>query len=1668
MAWMEKLADATRDLRTYLGLYVRPELLEGVNLSPIMKQFADYVSRGQRGNDIDPDNVLDDVVDDLAKLDTYGGRPALETLTADLRTQAEHLNSLTEGEAERIVLPHKTLTDEDRKKLPDVAKSLTKIIADWVRQAVLRRAQGWLYKHRKDVRIKEKREPVFYDKPGKMAPHQDEEKEIVPEWEKAEDPIHEELSEYKEESKWMTGLIDTVRQAIKDGGIPGTALPGNQAIYMDILDQIFLAEKHTPLQTIADKHNTTAPTVMAYRDRLARLVAKMIKDWHPSKAILKTREEEKTQEKGRTGDVPDYVEYLKGHSDRIKDLKEHIQPNSRWSDFVKQEIDLYAEGHSDKEVADVTGRSITTVRGTRSRYFMPAYRAWYLETKGDHMASVEALLPYGLVHTSAVKRMPYEPEDGQEDLSPSETPAHRKMVEQALVGASKRLSVTVYFHADYDNLDKHEKNLPHDDQGQPVPVAVHFGYEKYIAHLHEEQSFGKTSYKVDYEYTRDLNDDGSFKGPSSSWLKLNSKSSAGELKQDIDTYVEKKVVPMGLIPKRPLVKGTHDQISVDYQNTKTGKNYPSIKALADAFNGLADWEDPKHKEFLHQYDMLQEKKKAPAPPSGGSEAVDARMKLNRIRIELEKEIAKAKDLQDWAKVEILKKQYDEAEQLYEDVKKKREKHLDKVHDFIQEEMQELEHIKCAEDFVMDEKIAAIFPAPGEGVKKVVDWLTSHGQKASPNPRLWLSAADLIVLARTFKALMVHDQEKALEELKKKKGLNKDEKAAEEQRIHLQYQELHNGAVKAFEEFPEDLKARREEMKKGKEYASWEESMKAARKDPAWVDDAHKVEDVKNKMHTILREWQPAKPVQQRSVKMLELSKFTGVKSFLENELTGLDTIGQALVDAPLQPEAGEEKISKVRAEIDATEGRIKDLSETVTHLVHDITEKGRAYQENVKQLMGPTKKQEYRSLYDIKAAEEEVKPRWQQEHRTSPWQRPPKAKPPIKEDTGPQEEAPGKVDTEELEQTTEQMRADLDKQMDALVGLQENIKPMAAKISQLRDQLRTYKVPAIAAAKALDGKLSYVSSLYSYMTGLLPFMLHHEPHRYHAATAVEAVEEHVLSEVEKLRSKIVSTTHRLSGFPFSNEDSIRKVIGEIKAMIPDFIDAVNALQIKKADVSVYGIVTAETVGEQVKEKGGEGAFKMELSKYIEDAKKVIEKLGEEAHDESGRMFRNKKKGVLQQKAAQAELDAILENVEKAFKPPEDSRVKELAGKWGIAFAPAKERLQKVRVALAKKALDEFHQKWTKIEEEGHAREKSPLGNKPASHYEVMNAFVAKHIPDLAHLTTPVTDPEAEYEEPKPRVPSAEELKRGEQYVLEHMMAKHKRGPADQYDLDKPQKEDAEFTLEKWIEDFYTGVTYGDESYPKSLSRPGDGGGGGGSGRSHPKEPKTPPPRLVPEQILSGLASKLKGGDNPKEIVLWEMGNYVVKVRDAVEEIKKNGGWMDPADVVDVLVHILKDLAGQVKNLRVEPPKWGAPKVLKSRDVTDIPINSFAEAERIYDKIVKLFQVINHYIKPDEVGVPPEKLSEMRKLFPMLPEGLTAWAPKMEIEEHGEGPQKPGDKPFLRKETVPPSEAQKMVERGSPHPSFTGKAAMTSVPMSVKVAEAFVGKNVSADESTMLQ
>jgi hypothetical protein len=300
----------------------------------------------------------------------------------------------------------------------------------------------------------------------------------------------------------------------------------------------------------------------------------------------------------------------------------------------------------------------------------------------------------------------------------------------------------------------------------------------------------------------------------------------------------------------------------------------------------------------------------------------------------------------------------------------------------------------------------------------------------------------------------------------------------------------------------------------------------------------------------------------------------------------------------------------------------------------------------------------------------------------------------------------------------------------------------------------------------------------------------------------------------------------------------------------------------------------------------------------------------------------------------------------------------------------------------------FILRWQEPKKKKKAR--SPLGNLPDTEYEAMGEFVERHLPDLFKLAPPADDIP---KEPSRGIPTPKKIRES----LEKMFSS-KSLPKWVTEREKVLFPEEVGEIKEEVDPFGKAYIEGIEGV--------DGGGSGGHSKTRSKVVKPPVPSAAFEALKDTIIQKF---DKPADyIVLSTLAFYVKKIRDTIKATKEEE-YIDVGDVVDGLVSLLKRLYYFITHLVVEPstkewklPPEGAP---KSSGRPDIVINNMADVKKVYDKILEIYKIINHYIKPDTVGIPsvgyihPDSLqSKSQQMKRYLPIGLIDWYPVFQREE----------------------------------------------------------------------
>lgn len=567
-------------------------------------------------------------------------------------------------------------------------------------------------------------------------------------------------------------------------------------------------------------------------------------------------------------------------------------------------------------------------------------------------------------------------------------------------------------------------------------------------------------------------------------------------------------------------------------------------------------------------------------------------------------------------------------------------------------------------------------------------------------------------------------------------------------------------------------------------------------------------------------------------------------------------------------------------------------------------------------------------------------------------------------------------------ETTHVLKDSLDKTKMSLEKAQEELKGVSEKseeevetekIELLRDNIPKYvqeidklkksiadstEFPALNIIKVIQGKAEYFSPIYSYLSSILWFGQY--------AVLKSAAEDENLKDLNSLKSKIVSATAGVASNNILASEKIKSGLRTIKTLCQEYITEHNNIQDK--------IMTAASLPYNIIEAAEE--------KTLDEKRTEFMFPGDELHA-ANKIMENLKNQKLTEKfygIAHKEYEDILKNVRAAFREGFDEEsLKKMAEKKGVSIKEASILLKHLKDALAGKALRDFNLKWKDvIDRKGRPakKERSPLGNRPSTEYDEMGHYVERHLPKLFEIAPP----EEDFEEPERGIATPKEIRE----MIEKAFTRSK--PAEM--TEKYEPEEDEFKL----------------SGPAKSK----------SVKKHEKALKINPPNISFE-VLKDKISKLLMEKPAEYVVLYTLAHYTKRLQESLEHLKE-GEYIDAGDVIDYFVHMLKRLQSLIVTLKVEPSStiinliktMHPDKLLKQVQFSgrpDLIIDSHKAAVDLFDKIVDVYKIINKYIAPDEVGIPPENISEIRSKSGIakkyLPPGLVDWYQHLEELEKRE-------------------------------------------------------------------
>ena len=1158
-----------------------------------------------------------------------------DNLQGGLMGYVQHRMKVTPEEAESIVTPH---GEADKEIIQQAVKEFAPMVYSYVQKSLRMAAEEWIRAHAQEG----------------TAPTEELPEVAVP-------PEHETEEAIKEEYSWEEGLIKNVLRLINER-VPENKRPAYKLILKDML----LAEKPKTIPQVAKETGLAVGTIHGFRTDLAKLIAPVLQEQGPGKLYM----EKLRKEKEEVESVPDYKTYLKDNPERQKSLWEYFKSslNPQSSDMTKKVISELCTGKTPQTVSEESESSRVSVTSIKNRYFDPGYEKWYAEQQEKSSAIYSRL-------KQAIGENVELPKEDQPST------VHEKMLAKAL--SENRIVVTVYFWSEYDNTEVAS------GAKDPAKDPSNFKYSRYAVSLYEKRSFGKTSRSLEYLFSQMLNDDGTFIGQGKSTLKVDDTQvdENNSVKASLDKYVEEKLKPEGMLP--------HKFCAAEYVNRRDNKTYHGIASFASHFRGIGQ-PDSAHKERVKNWESLQLRKRTGPTQLPTSDLAKARALHTHLKLMLHEELSKKPALRDQARIEELKHQVQEAE----DVMHGRAKDMEEVEDIIR-----LEKELADQPYVEEDKEAAfgdlpgqsILPPAGEKVKQLADMFTDLKLTGRPNPKLWLEPADLIVLAKTLKAAAEVRMEAKIKEMSKEKGLKTDEKEKRILSAKKEFTDLIDRAIELFKEVPADLKRRLDLMKPE------DRDNLAKTKDTKWVDSSKAQESVDRAIRTLRFEALEKAQPKEKTIQMLEKQKFKGIEGYLKTELEGIGGLAYTLLKAPMarvniSPALEEKMLSSIKESKQNIEG------------LHTI----------IKELIASPQEE---------FAEEEQK---------------------------------------------------------AMQDASDNIVKLTGDLNSANATLKFYReIPAQMVGHFTRTKLDYFGKLYSYFSRILWFK--EKQVEKFSADPERTVDEKV--ELSNARDRAVDELHLLSSHNIFEKKAVDSGVAKAKKAMKDFLEVLDAffekpvvpyspVEPEKAPgegekLSIdrglpYARVTSDldsVLSDSVQADSAEDLDKARAKAIfpadeIHAAELLIHHLG---------MVKGGKKKNLQQMAKE-ELDRIVKNVTEAYREGFDKdRINYLAGKWNMSSEAAAVNLRKIKDALAKKAIGEFILRWQELAESGgnKKKERSPLGNRPASEYDVMGNFVETHLPDLFKLSPPQDSDVPEQPQPA-GIPTPKEIR--EQIEYEFGMA----------------------------------------------------------------------------------------------------------------------------------------------------------------------------------------------------------------------------------------------------------------------------------------------------------
>lgn len=1229
--------------------------------------------------------------------------------------------------------------------------------------------------------------------------------------------------------------------------------------------------------------------------------------------------------------TPDYKKVLKD-IENSKDFKKYLKDSmeskqlggvQRAEDF-ESIINLLAEGKNRSEI-EAKGYKSKNIYNIKNRYFDKWYKEWY-EDMIENIRKTSNRIKKALVYIYAEKPtvrerkrvvIPYEKKERSEFATPSPA-SHEKAVDRAI--QHKDITLTILFSANFDWLDliseKSKIPIPEDiPETEYLKNKVDFKYKLYTASFERD-----TKPSIRYTYNQKLNDNGTLEGRPWSRLEIEDKTGSDDLREKFDDYVESKMKPEGVLPYgKSLVTKKSIGFSIKYVNESLDPTKTYDGERKRTYDGVrkfwGSYQDLLVKDAPHITRVELEKKRE----EGGMKTKGSKYRVREVLLVLKDELVEEKSEKSPDKKRI-SELTDKIKELGAILK---EDQVKKIDEFVERQK---ERFKFALGFLPFK--LAVSEERRDRTKRFLD--LKEILKNQEQRLLHLKKQKETEQIAKAKATLKKDIEKSEKEIKELEKLLAETKEP--------FPPPESAGVKKFLTLLSDLDIKDKIVN---EFLTPSDLLFIANQiQAALAEEAEKsIEGIKkNKNMT----------EQDKKDEIEAINRKRGVKL---NEIAGYFKIIPADMKRRLnkyktEDPDGYEKLEKkhgiVLKWIENPEKALSKVQQKLSAPKVITVPKG-------KQVVVPMEREEAKDLrrvLEVQLSGINV----------------------IGKRFGEASLVPGKVDPKimgDVEAQLSKAEADLKKTRDELGNVQEqkaeaidvekieelrrSFPEYISTIKQLKSYIRkTKEIPALAIANTLKSMITDFSKMFNKLSKVI----WHEPETLEKLSDEGFIEEE-MSDLTKLKGTIVSAISKLSGRGISDIEEIATGLKDIRTKLDKFIKLYRLAEKRQSRASIpYEPVTAaewEKEKEKLKELGTpkEKEEEKEAPKkktkeeeWKEERVKFIFPAGEMkgAKDIIDRLAQSGKKSLAEMAdGARKELKEIISNVQSAYDEFDTGVIKALAKKEDISYQRAAVRLKRIKDSLASSALSEFILKWKEVADVGRKKkEKGPLRKLPSEQYEKILDVVEDEVPELFELAPPEEVPE----EPKRGVPTPKKIRE----KIEKQFSK--RAPQFKREKEKPEKLKVE---EKY--DFYEG-----EEFPR-------GKGKGPRIKTRPKPIKKHPPSVAYETLKGNFVKDLKTKD-PMPIVLGLMGEYLISVKEHV----KAGDYFDVDDVVAGVVDFLAGIKFLIKMVRVGVDPSAA---------SNIILKNYEDALGLFNKIEKIYQIIDKIVAPTKVGPQPGEISKIK-------------------------------------------------------------------------------------------